>query len=49
MHSAAHPKVMEFCQGGELFDRLLEVGNFSENQAGLTTSNFHMLHLIITK
>lgn len=26
-------QVMEFCQGGELFDRLLEVGNFSENQA----------------
>jgi len=27
--------VMEFCQGGELFDRLLEVGNFSENQAAI--------------
>ncbi|CAJ1427408.1 unnamed protein product [Effrenium voratum] len=27
--------VMEYCRGGELFDRLLEVGHFTENQAAV--------------
>jgi calcium-dependent protein kinase len=27
--------VMEYCEGGELFEHLLEVGKFNENDAAL--------------
>eukprot|EP00933_Yihiella_yeosuensis_P071794 TRINITY_DN80028_c0_g1_i1.p1 TRINITY_DN80028_c0_g1~~TRINITY_DN80028_c0_g1_i1.p1 ORF type:complete len:566 (+),score=134.61 TRINITY_DN80028_c0_g1_i1:90-1787(+) len=36
--------VMELCQGGELFDRIIEAGHFSETDAAIVVQ--HILHAI---